>query len=59
MEENKLIPSTDYNYWLKGLDTNKNSIKVLKPYKTINTLGIGVIYSPMSPPSLINPKEPQ
>ena len=50
----KIIPSVDYNYWMKRLNTqlnepnNKNSHKK-RYYKT---LGTSVINNPMSPPSL-------
>ena len=62
----KIIPSVDYNYWLKRLNTqlseptNQNSIKspqsFLRSLQRIRkhyhkTLGTKVINIPMSPPS--------
>ena len=57
--DNIIIPSVDYNYSLKSLDsssmeiTNQLSIEVLKVFKQMHiiTLGTSVIYSLMSPPS--------
>ena len=62
----KIIPSVDFNEWLKHVDTqlneptNQNSIKALKLLiqrirkRYILTLGTSVINSVMSPPSLMN-----
>ena len=64
MMVHKITPSLDYNKWLKRLDThfneptNQNLIKVKKLLgqqirKSFHyTLGISVINSPLSPPSL-------
>ena len=60
MMKHKVIPSVDYNYWLKQLDTqlneptNQNSMKVSKvvtPTNKKKNLGTSVINSPMSLPS--------
>ena len=54
----KIIPSVDYNSWLKRLDTQlneltyQNLIKVPKRYH--KPLRTSEINSPMSPPSLIS-----
>ena len=64
-KENKQnFPFVDYNQWMKRLNTlaneptNQNSIKFLKFFsqqkrkRYYRTLGISLIISPMSPPSL-------
>ena len=67
----KIIPTVDYNLWLKRLDiqlnepTNQNSLKVPKVVKSTNkkmcykTFETREINNPMSPPSLTIATEDQ
>ena len=53
---NKLNPAVEYNYWLKSLNTAslKQRIREHKVFKPTNVLrDTNIIYSPMSPPSLL------